>query len=142
MWILFIILYCAYLVFEKLYNISTNQDSTILRAEIKKLKQQEKKIGVNMDVVLFMADALKYFKDQPIDQIKSIALEIATQGAQGFSPEKKNYRISEIPGKVFSGYHIMAYYYVSWAITMPEVVGSLGLEFDREYKIAKGMINL
>jgi len=78
----------------------------------------------------------------PKGKVKEIALEIAQAGIHGTDSNKDGYKLAHVPGKVFSGYHIMAYYYVSWAITMPEVVGSLGLEFDREYKIAKGMINL
>lgn len=60
-----------------------------------------------------MIDALQYFEKLPQEQIKSIAYYIAIQGTQGYSPDKKDYRIQALPGKLFSGYHILAYYYVS-----------------------------
>lgn len=61
------------------------------------------------------------------------------QGTQGYSPDKDNYRINSIPGKTFSGYHILAYYYVSWAIAIPEMLAQLKLPFDDEYKLALTM---
>lgn len=99
------------------------------------LKNQEE-IGTNMAVVMFMVDALEYFQDKSKEEIKEIAMEIALQGTQGFNPESKNYRISKIKGKQFSGYHILAYYYVSWALAIPEMLTELGMPFDIEYKIA------
>ena len=99
------------------------------------LKNQEE-IGTNMAVVMFMVDALEYFQDKSKEEIKEIAMEIALQGTQGFNPESKNYRISKIKEKQFSGYHILAYYYVSWALAIPEMLTELGMPFDIEYKIA------
>jgi hypothetical protein len=32
---------------------------------------------------------------------------------------------------------VLAYYYVSWALAMPEQVQHLGLDFTKEYEIAK-----
>ena len=104
------------------------------------LKNQEA-IGVNMAVAMFMVDALEYFNSMSKNEVKEIALEIAMQGTQGFSPEKNNYRISKIKNKTFSGYHILAYYYVSWAIALPEMLSELQLPFDEEYKIALSLSN-
>jgi hypothetical protein len=72
---------------------------------------------------------------------KNRAVEIAMQGTQGFSPANKDYNIPSIPGKWFSGYHILAYYYVSWALAMPDKVQELQLPFDREFELAKQMKN-
>jgi Tfp pilus assembly protein PilF len=99
------------------------------------LKNQEE-IGTNMAVVMFMVDALEYFQDKSKEETKEMAMEIAMQGTQGFNPESKNYRISKIKGKTFSGYHILAYYYVSWALAIPEMLAELGMPFDAEFKIA------
>jgi tetratricopeptide (TPR) repeat protein len=99
------------------------------------LKNQEE-IGTNMAVVMFMVDALEYFQNKSKEETKEIAMEIALLGTQGFNPESKNYRISKIKGKQFSGYHILAYYYVSWAIAIPEMLTELGMPFDNEYKMA------
>ena len=68
-----------------------------------------------------------------------MAFEIAMLGTQGLAPEKTGYKLSSIKGKEFSGYHIMAYYYVSWALAIPDQVHSLGLGFEKEYEMAKGL---
>ncbi len=99
--------------------------------------KSQKEIGTNMAVVMYMADALKFFESKNLDEIKKIALEIAMQGTQGFSPDKDNYYIHSIPGKTFSGYHILAYYYVSWALAIPEMLPQLQLPYDDEYKMAQ-----
>ncbi len=44
-------------------------------------------------------------------------------------------------GKLFSGFHILAYCYVRWAMDIPEMLASLQIPFGKEYDIAKGMIN-
>jgi Tfp pilus assembly protein PilF len=107
--------------------------------QMDKFQQSQEKIGTNMAVVMFMVDALQYFEAKPKDQIKKIAFEIAMQGTQGYRPEKKDYIISSIPNKQFSGYHILAYYYVSWMLAIPEMVSQLHLPYDDEYAIAVSM---
>jgi Tfp pilus assembly protein PilF len=109
----------------------------IKEKEMEIFLESQKEIGTNMAVVMFMVDAMQYFKDISKDEIKKIAFEIAMQGANGYSPELENYRVNSIPNKKFSGYHILAYYYVSWAIAMPEVLHELQLPFDDEYKLAQ-----
>lgn len=104
--------------------------------EMEKFQKSQQKIGTNMAVVMFMVDALKFFEDKPNDEIKKIAFEIAMQGTQGYKPEKESYKISSIKGKTFSGYNILAYYYVSWALAIPEMLSQLQLPFDDEYKLA------
>jgi tetratricopeptide (TPR) repeat protein len=116
------------------YGINT-PDPTKEKLQEAFLKNQEE-IGTNMAVVMFMVDALEYFQNKSKEETKEIAMEIALLGTQGFNPESKNYRISKIKGKQFSGYHILAYYYVSWAIAIPEMLTELGMPFDNEYKMA------
>ncbi len=58
------------------------------------------------------------------------------QGTQGYRPDQDNYRINSIRGKIFSGYHILAYYYVSWSMAIPEMLKQLQLPYDEEYKMA------
>jgi hypothetical protein len=113
----------------------------IKEKEMEIFLESQKEIGTNMAVVMFMVDAMQYFKDISKDEIKKIAFEIAMQGANGYSPELENYRVNSIPNKKFSGYHILAYYYVSWAIAMPEVLHELQLPFDDEYKLAQQINN-
>lgn len=75
----------------------------------------------------------------PKEEIKKIAFEIAMQGTQGYRPDKDDYRICSIKGKTFSGYHIHAYYYVSWALAIPEILSQLQLPYDDEYNMALNM---
>ena len=104
--------------------------------EMDKFQKSQEEIGLNMAVAMFMVDALQFFESKPQDEIKNIAFEIAMQGTQGFRPDKDEYRISSITGKTFSGYHILAYYYVSWSLALPEMVSQLNLPYEAEYKMA------
>jgi len=107
--------------------------------EMDKFQKSQESIGTNMAVVMFMVGALQYFEGMPIEEIKKIAFEIAMQGTQGYRPDKDDYRISSISDKTFSGYHILAYYYVSWALAIPEMLSQLQLPYDDEYKLALTM---
>jgi tetratricopeptide (TPR) repeat protein len=107
--------------------------------EMDMFQQSQKEIGTNMAVTMFMVDALRYFRDMPVAEIKKIAFEIAMQGVQGYNPDNKGYKLNSVPGKEFSGYHIMAWYYVSWMLAMPDDISILNLPFDNEYKIALQM---
>jgi len=56
----------------------------------------------------------------------------------GIDPKKeRGYEVPSIPGSNFSGYKTLAYYYVSWALAMPEMLNSLQMPFDKEYELAK-----
>jgi hypothetical protein len=55
----------------------------------------------------------------------------------GIDPNKKDYIIASITGKRFSGNQVLAYYYTSWSLAMPEQVQHLGLDFTKEYEMAK-----
>ncbi len=107
--------------------------------EMEKFQKSQENIGTNMAVVMFMVDALQFFDGMPQEEIKKIAFEIAMQGTQGYRSDKDDYRISSIKGKTFSGYHILAYYYVSWALAIPEMLAQLQLPYDDEYKLALTM---
>lgn len=107
--------------------------------EMEKFQKSQESIGTNMAVAMFMVDALQFFDGMPKEEIKKIAFEIAMQGTQGYRPDKNDYRISSIKGKTFSGYHILAYYYVSWALAIPEMISQLQLPYDEEYKMALTM---
>jgi hypothetical protein len=48
-------------------------------------------------------------------------------------------KISSFKNKTFSGYQILAYYYVSWAMAIPEMLAQLQLPYDDEYKLALTM---
>ncbi|MDM1350932.1 hypothetical protein HX014_09985 [Myroides marinus] len=57
----------------------------------------------------------------------------------GIDPQKDGYSLPAIPNKTFSGYKVLAYYYVSWAIALPEMLNQLGMPFEKEYELAKSL---
>ena len=113
------------------------EEDPIEKKEMELFQKHQEEIGTNMAIVMFMVDALLYFKNKPLEDIKQTALEIAMLGTMGIDPNKKEYIISSIVDKRFSGNQVLAYYYVSWAIAMPEQVQHLGLDFIKEYEMAK-----
>lgn len=90
---------------------------------------------------MYMVGALQYFEGMDNAEIKEIAFDIAKVGTAGIDPKNDGYRIPSIPDSNFSGYQTLAYFYVSWALAVPEMVSSLGLPFDREFELAKSYNN-
>ena len=109
---------------------------------LKRFMQSQQDIGMNMAVAMYMVDALNYFEGFPQEKIKRIAMEIAMQGSQGYSPDKEGYTINSMPDKTFSGNKILAYYYVSFALAVPDMLSQLQLPFEKEYELAKQMTEL
>lgn len=93
-----------------------------------------------MMMSMYMLGALEYFDGMDKMEIKKIAFEIAMIGTTGISPDKKSgYKVPSIPGKDFGGYQLLAYYYVSWALAIPEMLASLNLPFDNAWAAAQQM---
>lgn len=93
-----------------------------------------------MMMSMYMLGALEYFDGMNKMEIKKIAFEIAMIGTTGISPDKKSgYKVPSIPGKDFGGYQLLAYYYVSWALAIPEMLASLNLPFDNAWAAAQQM---
>lgn len=93
-----------------------------------------------MMMSMYMFGALEYFDGMDKMEIKKIAFEIAMIGTTGISPDKKSgYKVPSIPGKDFGGYQLLAYYYVSWALAIPEMLASLNLPFDNAWAAAQQM---
>lgn len=93
-----------------------------------------------MMMSMYMLGALEYFDGMDKIEIKKIAFEIAMIGTTGISPDKKSgYKVPSIPGKDFGGYQLLAYYYVSWALAIPEMLASLNLPFDNAWAAAQQM---
>jgi hypothetical protein len=97
---------------------------------------------LNLPVAYHMVHALEYFKDMSKDKVKEIAFEVALLAQTGIDPKKQGYRLNKIPNKKFSGYNLLAYYYVSWAISVPEVLSELQMPFEKEYDLAKSIFRL
>lgn len=92
---------------------------------------------LTMMMSMYMVSALEYFEGKSKADIKVTAFEIAMVGASGISPEKKSgYSVPSIPGKDFGGYQFIAYYYVSWAVAIPEMLEQLHLPFSKAYETA------
>lgn len=109
------------------------------KAEQQKFKESQEASGTNMAVVMYMVAALKYFNKMNKEEIKKIAFDIAMLGTQGIRPDSKDYSIASIPGKSFTGYQMLAYYYVSWALAIPEMLSQLQLPYEDEYKLATSL---
>ncbi len=107
---------------------------------MKRFLETHKDKDINMAVTMYMVEAIQYFAVIPKDKVKNIAVEIAEVGIHGISPDKKGYRVRSISNTEFSGYHLLAYYYVSWAIALPEMMDKLQLPFEKEYEVAKGFV--
>ena len=91
---------------------------------------------------MYMVGAMEYFDNMPKDQIRTIAFEIAMLGCGGINPANKSgYKVNSIPGKDFGGYELLAYYYVSWAIAVPEKLDALQLPFKSAYDTALQLFN-
>jgi hypothetical protein len=82
---------------------------------------------------------MHYFEKQSIEHIKRIAFDIAQLGMHGIDPNKSHYKVPSIPGKEFSGNQLLAYFYTSWALAIPEALPDLQLPFDKEFELAKQM---
>ena len=112
------------------------------KEEMDKFQASAKQLGLNMALVMFMVDAMQYFRNLPQIKIKEIALEIAMLGTQGIRPDGGHvYKLANVPGKNFSGYHMLAYYYASWALAIPDMLQKLNLPYDNEYMMAKQMFD-
>lgn len=96
--------------------------------------------SVTLMMANFMVGAMEYFESLLPEEVKKIAFEIAMVGQNGISPTSESgYNLRSIPNKHFSGYELLAYYYVSWAQAAPEMLNKLGLPFDDAYEMAKKM---
>jgi hypothetical protein len=101
-----------------------------------KFRKTQEQGGTNMAVVMFMVDALLYFEGMSKEETKKVAIDIAMQGTQGYKPDNMDYKVNSIPNKTFSGYQILAYYYVSFALAIPEMLSEMQLPYNEEYSIA------
>ena len=97
---------------------------------------------INMAVTRFMVEALHYFKQLSDAEIHAIAIQIGLLCGDGISPDKEGYSVPLMPGKSFSGYQVLAYYYVSWAKAFPEYLEQLQLPFGKEYEFALEMVGM
>jgi len=131
-------------VLEEIQNdpLGMNTSNSSNDRKMKKFLEENSSEEINMAIAMFMGDALNYFKGIPKAEIKKIAFEIATIGTQGIDPNQKNYSIPSIKNSSFSGYKTLAYYYVSWALALPEMLNQIQMPFDKEYELATKFLKL
>ncbi|MFZ4724530.1 MAG: tetratricopeptide repeat protein [Paludibacter sp.] len=127
-------------LFDNINIAAETTDTDSKESDMRRFLATQKANGTNSDIVIFMVEALHYFEKLPVETIKTIAVKIALQGAQGYDPLKQ-YTSEAFPGKVFGGYQMLAYYYVSFALALPEVLMELNLPYHEEYLLARGMKN-
>jgi len=67
-------------------------------------------------------------------------MDIAMVGANGIAPEKVGYTVKSVPGQSFTGNRLLAWYYVSFALSLPAILPKLGLPFVAEWAWAKEQV--
>lgn len=112
------------------------------KREMEKLLESQKTNNIHLNVVMYMVSAIQYLKKQQDNVVNDIALDVAQTGMYGISPEKDGYTIKQLPGKTFSGYQLLAWFYVSWAMAKPHMLAELKLPYGREYDLARKMAGL
>jgi len=105
-------------------------------AEMKKFIDANSDLKVNMAVCLHMVSAIRFFKNLETLRIQEIAMELALLGQTGIDPNKQGYKVSFQKGQGFSGQKVLAYLYVSLAISLPDLLAELKMPFAREYDLA------
>ena len=95
--------------------------------------------GRTMMMALFMVAALDYMEGKPKAEVKQIAYDAAMLGVGGISPDKSGYFLPSVPGKTFGGNELLAWYYVSWALAVPDMLDQLNLPFSSAYAMALSM---
>ncbi len=108
--------------------------------QMKKFIESHSTGEVNMAVCMYMVSALEYFGKLSVNEVKAIAYEIAALGVNGINPKKDGYSVPLLPAKKMSGYQVLAYYYTSFALALPEMLGALAMPFDQEFNLAKQMV--
>jgi len=88
-----------------------------------------------MDAVMYCLGALEKFEKLPIEQVRSIGLEIAILGTRGIDVNNANsrYTLKSLPGE-FSGLHLLSLQYVAFKKIAPEQ--NIGFDLSAEYQTA------
>lgn len=110
--------------------------------KMKKFLDEHSHKDLNMAVTIYMVSALQYFAGMETSKVKVIAFEFATLGMTGIHPDNDGYSVPSIKGETFSGYKALAFYYVSWAVAIPEMLSQIQMPFDKEYSLAQQLNQL
>lgn len=91
-----------------------------------------------MDAVMYLAGAMKMFRQMPPEEVRKVTFEIAMLGAKGFDvndPSRK-YRLRSLPGE-FSGLHLVCILDVGMKQVDPSA--DTGFDLSREYDEARSL---
>lgn len=110
--------------------------------KMKKFLDSHTSSDINQAVAMYMVGAIEFLKPMDQPKVKELAFEFATLGMSGIDPKKDGYSIPSIKNKSFTGYQALSYYYVSWALAIPEMLAQLQMPFDKEYELANQMTKL
>ena len=93
-----------------------------------------------MMMAMYMLAAMQRFDGMSHIEVKKIAMEIATIGMTGINPSNTSgYKVPSLGDEDFGGYRLLAFYYVSFAREIPELLPKLGLPFSKAYETALQM---
>jgi tetratricopeptide (TPR) repeat protein len=94
--------------------------------------------GLRPDVMMYIAGALKTFKEIGPQKTQQLTLEIALKGQNGLDindPEQK-YTLKSLPGN-FSGMHLVSIMYAGFKTIDPTM--DAGIDLSAEYEAAKSL---
>jgi hypothetical protein len=89
-----------------------------------------------MATVMFCLDALQLFENMDEEEVRQVSQEIAVIGMDGldYASSDQKYTLQSIPGRKFSGLHLMALMYVGFKQIAPD--RDTGIPFESEYRQA------
>jgi hypothetical protein len=89
-----------------------------------------------MATVMFCLDALQLFENMDEEEVRQVSQEIAVIGMDGldYASSDQKYTLQSIPGRKFSGLHLMALMYVGFKQIAPD--RDTGIPFESEYQQA------
>jgi tetratricopeptide (TPR) repeat protein len=109
-----------------------------LQREIAVLNGKPK--GFRIDAMFYCMEALRLFKDKPLDEIGQISFEIAMKGcALDINDPSKTHAVSSLSGR-FTGLQLVSYMYVGYRKVAPEM--DVGLDLSEEYQMALRLTSL
>lgn len=119
---------------------SLEDDLEFEEEQMRLFQESQAEGGINMAVVFYIKDALNYIDAMQVDEIKKIGFEIAEMGRSGIDPNSdETYNLSTVPNMTFSGWRMLAWMYTTWMKFNPKLAVQMGLEFDKEFKLASGL---
>ncbi len=92
-----------------------------------------------MAVAYYCLGALEWFEGKNREQIQEVAFEISMLGRTGINPRDpdRQYKLATVPGKTFTGLHLLAWMYTGFQLFEPGL--DTGLDFAKEYQMALSM---